>query len=459
MFLFALARVFLIMAYSPLLNFIMCEIETFKYNYKYTSIVNRILIAIIGDYVNTEVQQLAKTLLASKLAASASEAQRMAQDMLGVAEKVHADSKKDHIYAVDGYKPEASAPKPPSTRLTLSNPTFNSSQQSAAAPSSPSPSAAAFSSSSNQGNPSQGNQVLTAQPHPNMPQQQQAVQQATTSPSPDSASVDQGEVVSSQSADQADVSPSLPPAQENSPTPSPSSWADDSHSPSASSEPQAVGISVDSAVAEQQQKQQQQQQQQQQSPVTSQQASQQAQMLASESLSSPSVSRPEDAFASQYAGKTLSELSAESEGSHTNQAPEPAQAQPQQKEQQQQSQESQQQGNFSSPSFGFEPSQQSSPSVQEHAQTSSESQKSDFLNLRSEPQEQQMSSTEAPSTSSSLDTGWPASGESEPQPVSPEAAEQPQQPEEPQSKERFTPEEKKLQEDVDLAKVFNFGNR
>lgn len=53
--------------------------------------------------VTQQIQDLAKTLIASKLAASASEAQRMAADMLGVAEKVSADDKKEHIYAVAGY--------------------------------------------------------------------------------------------------------------------------------------------------------------------------------------------------------------------------------------------------------------------------------------------------------------------------------------------------------------------
>lgn len=64
------------------------------------------------------VQQLAQTLLASKLAASMSEAQRMAKDMLGVEEKVNEDLKREQIYAVKGFNEGKNRPAEP---LTLSN--------------------------------------------------------------------------------------------------------------------------------------------------------------------------------------------------------------------------------------------------------------------------------------------------------------------------------------------------
>ena len=371
--------------------------------------------------MNADVQQLAQTLLASKLAASQSEAQRMAKEMLGVAEKVHADNDKDHIYAVEGYSKESKARQERASQpITLSNP--SSSTQSAAAPNSqptPSPTdAAAFSSPD----------ILTAQPHPNMPQQQDAAQQATTSPSPDSASVDQGGVVSS-------------PAQESSP--SPSSWADESSShnreePSPSldqstaqpaeqqSEPEPVGVSLNTETA--------------QAPKPVEGASQQANMLAQDSLRSTEP-RPEDQFASQFQGKTLAELSNDAElaqnlpppsqpPEHQASQPAPEPAAPEQQGQQ-------------------IPGQQ----TQEQSPTS---QQSDFLHQSSES-EQHMNT---PSPSSSLDSGWPEGETAQDQEAAAQEQQQPApEPQPEQKREGFTEEEKKLQKEVDLAKVFNFGNR
>lgn len=52
-----------------------------------------------------EYQTLVQTLMSNHLAASASEAQRMAKEMLGISEKVNNDSKKEQHYMIRGFKP------------------------------------------------------------------------------------------------------------------------------------------------------------------------------------------------------------------------------------------------------------------------------------------------------------------------------------------------------------------
>lgn len=54
--------------------------------------------------VSQEYEKLVKTLLDSKLAASSSEAQRMAREMLNISEKVLNDSKKEPHYMVSNFK-------------------------------------------------------------------------------------------------------------------------------------------------------------------------------------------------------------------------------------------------------------------------------------------------------------------------------------------------------------------
>ena len=53
-----------------------------------------------------EYQTLVQTLMSNHLAASASEAQRMAKEMLGISQRVQDDSKKEQHYMISGFKPD-----------------------------------------------------------------------------------------------------------------------------------------------------------------------------------------------------------------------------------------------------------------------------------------------------------------------------------------------------------------
>lgn len=365
--------------------------------------------------MNSQVQELAQTLLASKLAASPSEAQRMAKEMLGVAEKVHADNNKEHIYAVHG---------------------FTGSQKSAAATSfkpTPSPEAAAFSSSSSSQPVAPASQATasttqrpqqlsldnpvmikekapSAVPSPHPTPQEDAVQEPLSQPSPTS-SVDTSSFSSSpteNSSFESSVAHSSLDATSTEAEAVQVELETHHHDDNASQAPQSADSFPSPSSPPQS------------SSASSPELTQQASLLATEALKESSSPLPEDRFAEQFAGKTLSELSA-SETSSSN------------------------------------PTTDEQPSLANETTPSS-----DFLHLRSQPETQQNAST---ASESSLSTGWPSEANSSPSTTLSQTEAQ-QTSSAPQKEENTSQEEQKPvekpkakmpEEEVDLSKVFNFS--
>lgn len=85
-----------------------------------------------------EYQNLVQTLMSNHLAASASEAQRMAKEMLGISKKVHEDSKRKQHYMIKGFKPQSEhvsqASSRPDVDMSTGLPTQSSNSQLAVEP-------------------------------------------------------------------------------------------------------------------------------------------------------------------------------------------------------------------------------------------------------------------------------------------------------------------------------------
>ena len=85
-----------------------------------------------------EYQNLVQTLMSNHLAASASEAQRMAKEMLGTSEKVQNDAKKKQHYMISGFKPQSEhvsqATGRPDVDMSTGLPTQSSNSQIAVEP-------------------------------------------------------------------------------------------------------------------------------------------------------------------------------------------------------------------------------------------------------------------------------------------------------------------------------------